>query len=571
MRKFVIALMIGVLLIAGTVQAASVSANAVKTLVSRTLTKVCAANDNRCVRLVSGASGVLATTATGALALFGKTNWIGLILTMLLPAAGTYVFNLFNGKKVTVEKFGEEEPLVTEVQEVKSRSNAPVVSYEKAYSGTLVSKGPVHPKNTVIADITHTKNYVYRPEISSDGPVAYFKNLKTAIRRMPGVTAPIKTAGNFAGGSSYKFGTPEFYTYSYDEDGDIVLETVSVRRLSEWHFRDAAWVAWYGGGKTTYSAWSFQYYLVPVSVTGRSGTVDAYVKFVPVSNYDGEISCDGAYIYNSGFCFVDEALQEDAADSDDINSYYRTSGNVETVTDAPYISLKDWIEELPIDDKAKLISPELVAEFIDKLWEQTAAQDGYDGEPYVSGKITPELVRSVASDFATVGDALETIGTTGTSGGTELTQDRNTGKLHDSTTDPTTPGQGSNPSTTPDAPADTKPGTIGGTNTGTVGDQNINIDVKLDLGDYPDIKQPTLEEPPTAASILDPIFNLFPNLKDYRVPERDLSCPPISIEAFGETYSTDLHCTLIEDNRTTISASMLLFFTIMSLIIVLGA
>lgn len=566
MRKFVIALMIGVLLIAGTVQAASVSANAVKTLVSRTLTKVCAANDNRCVRLVSGASGVLATTATGALALFGKTNWIGLILTMLLPAAGTYVFNLFNGKKVTVEK-NDWGATVTQIEESKPKSDAPVISYEKAYSGTLVSKGPVHPKNTVDADVTHTKNYVYRPEITGGDGIAYFKDLKTAIRRLPGVTAPVKTAGDFAGGSSNTFGTPTFYTYSYDEDGDIVLETVRVRGLSEWHFRDAVWVAWYGGGKTTYSVWSFQYYLVPVSVTGRSGTVDAYVKFVPVPNYDGEIGCDYAYYYGSDFCFADEALQEDAADSDDVNSYYRTSGNAETVTDYPYTPLKDWIDALPDDDKAELIGPELTAAFIDELWKQTAAQDGYEGEPYVSGKITPELVSSVASDFPTVGDALETI----SADGTQLTQDRNTGKLHDSTTDPTTPGQGSNPSTTPDTPTDTKPGTIGGTNTGTAGDQNINVDVKLDLGDYPDIKQPTLEEPPTAASILDPIFNLFPNLKDYRVPERDLSCPPISIEAFGETYSTDLHCTLIEDNRTTISASMLLFFTIMSLIIVLGA
>lgn len=570
MRKFVIALMIGVLLIAGTVQAASVSANAVKTLVSRTLTKVCAANDNRCVRLVSGASGVLATTATGALALFGKTNWIGLILTMLLPAAGTYVFNLFNGKKVTVEK-NDWGATVTQVEESKSKSDAPVISYEKAYSETLVSKGPVHPRNTVDANVTHTKNYVYRPEITGGDGVAYFKDLKTALRRMPGVTAPVKTAGDFVGGSSNTFGTPAFYTYSYDEDGDIVLETVSVRGLSEWHFRDAAWVAWYGGGKTTYSVWSFQYYLVPVSATGRSGTVDAYVKFVPVPNYDGEIGCGYAYYYGTDFCFADEALREDAADSDDVNSYYRTSGNAETVTDYPYTPLKDWIDALPDDDKAKLLSPELMAEFIDKLWEQTAAQDGYDGEPYVSGKITPELVRSVASDFATVGDALETIGTTGTSGGTELTQDRNTGKLHDSTTDPTTPGQGSNPSTTPDAPADTKPGTIGGTNTGTVGDQKINIDVKLDLGDYPDIKQPTLEEPPTAASILDPIFNLFPNLKDYRVPDHASECPRPSFEMFGATFEIDAHCDLLEDQRETVGFIMTLVWSICALWIVLKA
>lgn len=566
MRKFVIALMIGVLLIAGTVQAASVSANAVKTLVSRTLTKVCAANDNRCVRLVSGASGVLATTATGALALFGKTNWIGLILTMLLPTAGTYVFKLFGSKKVTVEK-NDWGATVTQIEESKPKSDAPVISYEKAYSGTLVSKGPVHPRNTVDADVTHTKNYVYRPEITGGDGVAYFKDLKTAIRRLPGVTAPVKTAGDFAGGSSNTFGTPAFYTYSYDEDGDIVLETVGVRGLSEWHFRDAAWVAWYGGGKTTYSVWSFQYYLVPVSVTGRSGTVDAYVKFVPVPNYDGEIGCDYAYYYGSDFCFADEALQEDAADSDDVNSYYRTSGNAETVTDYPYTPLKDWIDALPDDDKAELIGPELTAAFIDELWKQTAAQDGYEGEPYVSGKITPELVSSVASDFATVGDALETI----SADGTQLTQDRNTGKLHDSTTDPTTPGQGSNPSTTPDTPTDTKPGTIGGTNTGTVGDQNINVDVKLDLGDYPDIKQPTLEEPPTAASILDPIFNLFPNLRDYRVPDHTSECPRPSFEMFGATYEIGAHCDLLEDQRETVGFIMTLVWSICALWIVLKA
>ena len=74
MRKFVIALMIGVLLIAGTVQAASVSANAVKTLVSRTLTKVCAANDNRCVRLVFG----ILEKALPVLSLINRTNWLTL-------------------------------------------------------------------------------------------------------------------------------------------------------------------------------------------------------------------------------------------------------------------------------------------------------------------------------------------------------------------------------------------------------------------------------------------------------------------------------------------------------------
>ena len=554
--------MIGVLLTAGTVYAASASAAAVKTLVSRTLTKVCAANDNRCVRLVTGASGVLTTTATTAFAIFGKTNWIGLILSMLLPSAGTYVFNLFKDKEVTVRQ-NSRGATVTRVVESKPIVNAPVISYEKSYSGTYVSKGPVHPMNTVVADIVHTKDYVYAPEVTGGSRgVPYFKDLKTAIRRLPGVTEPFKGT----------VGAPKFYTYDYDSDGDIVLEEVDVWGSFVWHFRDAPWVAWYGGRKNIYVAWSFRYYLVPVSVTIEEvETIDAYVLFRPIPNYDGEISCDYAYFRSSDFCFVDDALQEDAANSDDVNSYYRTSGNTKKESTAPYVPLNDWLESLPDSDKAELISPELMAQFADKLWEQTAAQDGYDGEPYVSGKITPDFIQSVASDFPTVGDALETVETTGTSGGTELTQDRNTGKLHDTTTDPTTPGQGSNPSTTPDTPTDKKNGTIGGTNTGTIGDQDINIDVKLDLGDYPDIQQPTLEEAPSAASILDPIFNLFPNLRDYRVPDHASECPRPSFEMFGTTHEIDAHCDLMEDQREIIGFIMMLVWSVCALWIVLKA
>lgn len=97
MRKCFVAFLILALLTAGTVQAAVYSSGAVKTLVSRTLTKVCsAANDNRCLRLVSGASGVLDKTLTAA-SFFGKTNWLTLALSVLVPVVGDYAFEL--GKK----------------------------------------------------------------------------------------------------------------------------------------------------------------------------------------------------------------------------------------------------------------------------------------------------------------------------------------------------------------------------------------------------------------------------------------------------------------------------------------
>lgn len=146
--------------------------------------------------------------------------------------------------------------------------------------------------------------------------------------------------------------------------------------------------------------------------------------------------------------------------------------------------------------------------------------------------------------------------------GTTLTPDTGTGSLTDPSTGTDT---GSEPIGGIISP------TVPGTGIGTVGDQNINIDVNLDLGDYPAVNQPTLDEPPTAANILDPIFNLFPSLQNYQVPERNVSCPMISIELWGEEYSTDLHCQIIEENRSVISAMMILFFTVSALIVVLGA
>ena len=100
MRKCFVAFLILAFLTAGTVQAAAYSSGAVKTLVSRTLTKVCsAANDNRCLRLVSGASDVLDKTLTAA-SFFGKTNWLTLALSVLVPVVGDYAFEL--GKKIRV-------------------------------------------------------------------------------------------------------------------------------------------------------------------------------------------------------------------------------------------------------------------------------------------------------------------------------------------------------------------------------------------------------------------------------------------------------------------------------------
>ena len=540
--------MIGVLLTAGTVQAASFSSATVRTLVSRTLTKVCAANDNRCLRLVSGASGTL-EKALPTLSLIGRTNWLTLALSFLLPVAGDFAFNL--GKKIRLFLTKtDEDVIVSSVEKTQDAEDIPVaavpgISSVDGYADEWVSSLQValpDPKTLVL-----TESAGFLASGASAGSGSFY-------------VSHFQDAQKYRSGRWTKGDYLEYYALS---NGIFSLMSA---KPDYWYFTNNDVVPYYArSGSSSYRV--FKGYMSPI-VWVKDGIKNDGFILIGYDRMNSITVCPQgqAYKYGYGVC---ETLAEKIPDYDqaaDPNAKVRSELSAAVVAE-PNVPLNKWLDRLNDEEKNAVVSDELMAAFIDELWKQTAAQDGYEGEPYVSGKITPELVSSVASDFPTVGDMLETID----ADGTQLTQDRNTGKLHDSTTDPTTPGQGSNPSTTPDASADTKPGTIGGTNTGTVGDQNINVDVKLDLGDYPDIKQPTLEEPPSAASILDPIFDLFPSLRGYKPPERSVSCPEISLELWGETYATDLHCRLIEDNRAVLSAAMLLVFTVVSLLIVLGA
>lgn len=567
MRKCFVAFLILAFLTAGTVQAAAYSSGAVKTLVSRTLTKVCsAANDNRCLRLVSGASDVLDKTLTAA-SFFGKTNWLTLALSVLVPVVGDYAFEL--GKKIRVSLTkSNDEVIVTQVEKSVDTSSVPVVSYDNSFSNLQVMRGPVYERNTV-KDRKHTDDLLYSaysPVVSgyngSSPNVMLFSSLKTAIRRLPGVSFPQQNGTFSYDGKTYAYSLPYFYHYSFASDGQIELTRYEPINLTDWHFVDSQWVAWYGAPSQAYVSWEFQYYLIPVSIKDDNGTTLAYIQFLPSTGSD--FSCDYAYFISGSVCFTD-MFTEDVGDSDNINSYYKSESSVITTT--PNIPFDEWLDTLTETEKQQLASTDLLSDFVDQLWKDTAAQPDYTGEPYVQGKITPDLIEQVSPAPPTIGDMLEPINDTVTPGsgvqpGTTLTPDTGTGSLTDPSTGTDT---GSEPIGGIISP------TVPGTGIGTVGDQNINIDVNLDLGDYPAVNQPALEEPPTAANILDPIFNLFPSLQNYQVPERNVSCPMISIELWGEEYSTDLHCQIIEENRSVISAMMILFFTVSALIVVLGA
>lgn len=94
---------------------------------------------------------------------------------------------------------------------------------------------------------------------------------------------------------------------------------------------------------------------------------------------------------------------------------------------------------------------------------------------------------------------------------------------------------------------------------------------QVDLGPNPNIGAPSLETTPTAQQILEPLLNLFPDLRTFAVPSHSSQCPEGNFSALGATYTIDSQCQLIESNRALIEAAMLLVWGLVSVFIVLRA
>lgn len=560
MRKCFAAFLILVLLTAGTVQAAAYYSGAVKTLVSRTLTKVCSvANDNRCLRLVSGASGVLDKTLTAA-SFFGKTNWLTLALSVLVPIAGDYAFELGKKIRVTLTKTNSEV-LVTQVEKAAEAEDIPVATVPG------ISSTPAYVDEWVAPNIEGNG----MDDTSIDGNYIYHDPRTTKLTRYGGFTV---LRGQYDPDGSYfvshlkdaqkykllKWSSPDYLTV-YTLSGGVF--TSSTVYPDYWYYTNDDIVPYFG--MKSYMGRFFGYMSPIVWVKDDVKTSDYLL--IGYSGWPQTVCGEGQYFnYSSSACLALPDIVSGYEQTADANAPVRSEREKPVVTN-PNIPFDEWVGNLTEEDKRQPVSKDLLSDFVDRLWKDTAAQPDYAGEPYVPNKITPDLISQVSPAPPTIGDMLDSLNDTVTAGsgvrsGTTLTPDTGTGDLIEPSTGTDTGNEPIGGIVSP---------TVPGTGTGTVGDQNINIDVNLDLGDYPAVNQPTLDEPPTAANILDPIFNLFPSLQNYQVPEHTSECPRPSFEAFGETYEVSAHCDLMEDQRETIGVIMLLFWSICALAIVLKA
>lgn len=92
----------------------------------------------------------------------------------------------------------------------------------------------------------------------------------------------------------------------------------------------------------------------------------------------------------------------------------------------------------------------------------------------------------------------------------------------------------------------------------------------VDLGPNPATPTPGLEQV-DAASILAPIWQLFPSLRDYSVGGHSSQCPVFRPAMFGSNVEFAAHCPLIESQRAALGALALLAWAAVALFVVLKA
>lgn len=194
------------------------------------------------------------------------------------------------------------------------------------------------------------------------------------------------------------------------------------------------------------------------------------------------------------------------------------AGNIESMID--YLEYLDSVN----------VSPALLADMINELWSEAAVNADYNGLPFK--EVSPAEVTSAMSELRLSPTLLDMLSPVSDSAGADVNIDI----------------------------------TINN-NSGSDTGNNGNID----LGEDPGVKEPELEETPTARDILTPIINLLPFTKEFNIGSRSATCPVVEFSVFNHQYRIDSHCPLIEQNRSAVETIFLIIWGFVALRIILSA
>lgn len=236
----------------------------------------------------------------------------------------------------------------------------------------------------------------------------------------------------------------------------------------------------------------------------------------------GEADCGGGMMYLGQYNQMGRCLGDPSP----------VPGGYDTVQ-----TLESASASVPESELAKDANPLLLSQLANQLWLDAASQPGYEGVPHpgydaVSQWDVQNYLNEHPELWPTVEDLLKAF-------------------PRDETGRWTIPSGTTSPNPDPDP--------------------NPNPGGNVDLGPDPGIPAPELESIPTAQMIIDPLTQLFPDLKNYQVNMPVGECPRPSFEVFGNSFTVSSHCDLLDQNQNVIQLFMMAAFGILSLLIVLRA
>lgn len=587
MRKGVAIIIVVCLLTSGAW--ASFQSSAVRAIVSRGVTKICApipANDNRCLRLVTGSSTVLSTAATAATAVFGgPVSWLYLLCCYLITdVAGDYLLELGQKIKLWLTKDDSGEIIVateeTENDEVPVVETTTQTITNAVYTVEAVASLPTAVKSgSYVKGDGTTVQYSYElGDPQTTGKITTdFEGSGWGITKyaQDGVFWTVAEAqkyllAKFYGDSNYK---NNGYNTLKLHDGDVSAK--------QFYFTATVKPYWDFESQYDHTKKVFQGYLAEVRYLPKDGTEEqtGYILIYMHRGAHLEYCGDGQFAYNY-YCenlaeWLSSYTDEETLNSPNINKIAADKLNG-TVTKTLNQPLDEYLKSLDETTLESELPAQLIADAVNKIYKDATSAEGYEGLPYDETKrLTANDVKQLAPSMPSVGDARETIVDTSSSSGvrpgTGLKPDTSTGNLTETPRNPDT-GDVKDPinNTSPNVDAGKVEGT--GNSTGTIKDGNIDVDVNvnLDLGQYPEAAEPQLE-PVEASAILQPIFDLFPALQNYSVPDHESECYRPTFELWGKEYVIESHCDLLEQHRDLLKSVCSVLWAIAALFVFLKA
>lgn len=503
---------------------------------------------------------------------------------LLTGAGGDYLFEL--GQKIRLLLTKDDSGKVIVSTEETQSDEVPVVETTTQSFGDAVY---TNPKAATLPTYVNSGSYT-----DSDGnTVKYSYEIGD-----PHTTGKITTYGKGAGWGisdddrkgifwtveeAQKYLMATFYGDAiYKDRGYNFLQLYDGEvRAKSFYFTGNLKPYWGCQGSCDYAAYKrFSGYLAEVKYVPNDGTAEqtGYIRlYVYLSDLincaDGEFSF--YYTCKNLATALSSYTDEETLNSPNINKIAADKLNG-TVTKTLNQPLDEYLKSLDEATLESELPAQLIADAVNKIYKDATSAEGYEGLPYEeSKKLTAEDVKKLAPTLPTIGDAREIIVDTSSSSGvrpgTGLKVDTSTGSLTETPKNPDTDGvKDPIKNTSPNVDAGKVEGT--GNSTGTIKDGNIDVDVNvnLDLGQYPEAAEPQLE-PVEASAILQPIFDLFPALQNYSVPDHESECYRPTFELWGKEYVIESHCDLLEQHRDLLKSVCSVIWAIAALFVFLKA